>query len=165
MYERGLSLFILSLGGQKGRWLGEKTVWSYSSLSATSVLTTPVWFQKYDHLVNKPSFTAIVCTVKNYNPTQLHDCSSWSELVFTWVQNHNANHAKGALPTPACNPHTTHVSIISVSCGRAKEESWAGSKRCCPQKGKTPIQLFLTFITLFVFLFYPPSHLLYNLPC
>lgn len=150
--ERGFFLFILSLGGQKGRRLGAKTVWSNSSLSATPVLTAPVWFQKYDHRVNKPSFTAIVCIAKNYNPTHLHDCSSLSELFSHWVQNHNANHAKGPLPTPACNPHTTHISITFISYSRPKQESWAGSTRCCPQKGKILIQLFLPFtITLFVF--------------
>ena len=41
MCERGFFLFILSPGGQTGGRLGGKTVWSYSSLSATPVLTAP----------------------------------------------------------------------------------------------------------------------------
>lgn len=63
MCERGFFLFILSPGGQTGGRLGGKTVWSYTSLSATPVLTAPACFQKYDQPVNKPSFTAVVCIV------------------------------------------------------------------------------------------------------
>lgn len=150
--KRGLFLFILSLGGQKGRQLGEKTVWSYSSLPATSVLTTPRDFRNMIRQLRSPVALLLFAQLRIIillSCMTAHPGQSWFSH---WVQNHNANRAKGPLPTPACNPHTTYISITSVSCGRPKEESWAGSTRCCPQKGKIPIQLFLTFtITLLVF--------------
>lgn len=152
MCERGLFLLYCLLEGQKGRRLGEKMVWSYSSLSATSVLTTPRDFRNMIRQLTSPVALLLVAQLRIIillSCMTAHPGQSWFSH---WVPNHNANHAKCPLPTRACNPHTTHISITSVSCGRPKEESWAGSTRCCPQKGKIPIQLFLTFtVTLLVF--------------